>query len=511
MPQRLDKSIFLLFGLLLFFKTSPVFSKDFLVADVFGDNMVLQSGAGSKIWGNGKAGDNVTVTIDGKEKFTTIDESGNWIVELPILRASFEPKILRVQGTRTIEFKNILFGDVWYASGQSNMDWRLKQCVKKENLFASFIDNSELTKVRYRSIKTRHSKKTLDQIGDKGGWEIAGPNSAPHFSAVAYLFANRLAEELNRPIGILESSWGGHPIEPFIPVEAFQGHSILEEELRLSKLEDLPGLKEMVGGVWARDSSWLAGRIFNSRVAPVTSFRLKGFIWYQAESNCGTGEDPRFYHLKMEALVRGWRQAWGDNKLPFYFVQLPQYPAHGWTLMRDEQRRFLSSLQGAGMAVTVDLKLDEIHPTNKLDVAERLAALALSKTYKRDSIATGPLFNKVNFDGERAIVTFDNSLPALVRGKKRDYRPVEFSDDPSINGFEVLSEKGSWHKAEARIVRGEKVVCFAHGVKNPKGVRYGWSPTMPTDAPWNLYNKAGFPASPFNSLSTERIYKDVNL
>jgi len=506
-----QKKIIWLLGVFVFFKISCLSSIEFEVADIFGDNMVLQAGAAGKIWGKGPSGEKVSLKIAGAEAHTTIDSLGKWQIELPNLSPSYTTYNLVVEGPKTIRFQNILFGDVWYASGQSNMEWRLRECAKREKKFLEFIETAKLATIRFRTIKTQQSRRPLDRIGDKKNWVVADSGSVLDFSALAYLFANELFDKLDRPIGIIDSSWGGHPIEPFIPSSAFRGHPVLEEELRLSQAVDLKGLRKLPGGVWARDESWLAGRIYNSRVAPILPFQIKGIIWYQAESNCGTGEDPRYYHVKMDALIRGWREAWKDLKLPFYYVQLPQYTAQGWTLMRDEQRRALNAISHSGMVVTIDLKLDEIHPANKLDVAKRLAQLALGGAYERDVVCSGPFFERVIFKDEIAIITFKNTSAGLITGKMSDYRSVQFSSDKSINGFEILSEDGQWFPAKAVITNGNEVRCHSQEVENPQAVRYGWRPAMPLNKPWNLYNKAGLPASPFNSLPIEKIYPDVRL
>lgn len=467
------------------------------VADIFGHDMVLQTDKPIPVWGRGVPGKNVTVQFNSTSQSTKVNPDSSWTLNLPAMTASSSPSNLTVTSDETIEFSGILVGEVWYASGQSNMGWTMNASARKLDVFRKLIDEGDYPMIRYRSIRTKDSAQELSRLGDGGQWKLASPGTVGQFSGVAYLFARELFNQLEVPIGIIESSWGGHPIEPFIPVDEFSGHPVLDDIQRLAQIPDFKGLKNLNGGVYARDPSWLPGRIYNSRVAPVAPFAIKGFIWYQAESNCGTEEDPNFYHVKMNALIDGWRKSWNSPDLPFYFVQLPQYPSKGWVMMRDEQRRS-TTIPHTGMVVTSDLELDEIHPANKLEVAQRLSFWPLARQYGKKLIPSGPLFDKLEIINHEAFISFRYAHGCLLTASKNDFQPVKFTKPKMVNGFEVCGNDGVWYKATATI-QCETVVCDSKMVPNPVAVRYGWAPTQPTDAPWNLYNAYGLPASPFIS------------
>ena len=468
------------------------------LADIFADNMVLQQQMPIRVWGTGTPGAAVTVTFGLESQSSVVEDQGKWSLNLPAMLASGEPRSLRVViGTEHVSVENVLVGEVWHASGQSNMAWSLAASAKKLPGLSRILMEADYPAIRYRAIKRREQRVEQWRIGDGADWVECTPKTAGAFSAVALLFARQLHLELGVPIGIIETAWGGHPIEPFIPVAAFTEHPVLEQERRLGELKDLEGLKAMVGGVWARNESWLPGAIYNARIAPIAGYSMRGALWYQAESNCGTGEDPRYYSEKMKALVRGWRAAWAQSDMPVYFVQLPQYPSPGWRLMRDEQRRALSE-PNTGMAVTIDLELDGIHPANKLEVAERLALWALGRDYGRIIPVSGPLFRSASFEGDQARIAFDHVGEGLVTGSKRDLQAVEILEGKSVNGFELAGVDGVWMSASA-VIEGRGVRCKSDQVPEPIAVRYAYASTMPEDRPWNLYNRAGLPASPFVS------------
>ncbi|MBT4822695.1 MAG: sialate O-acetylesterase, partial [Lentisphaerae bacterium] len=388
-------------------KATDAASQGFSLADIFGDSMVLQQGMPVRIWGRGPARRQITVSFSGQVARGTVDDTGVWAVELMPLAASSVPADLLVLCEDTIVVRNVLVGEVWHASGQSNMDCKMADCTSRLPEIGEILAEADLSDIRYRAINQPEADVPQSAIADGGAWLVSTPATAAHFSAVAFLVARRLHAELNVPIGIIETAWGGHPIEPFIPESAFDGHPVLRRERELAGQKDWDGLRSMVGGVWARDDSWLPGTVYNSRIAPIVGHAIRGVLWYQAESNCGEGEDPRFYCEKMKALIRGWRAAWRRPDLPVYYVQLPQYTAPGWAPMRDEQRRAMYE-PNTGMAVTIDLALDDIHPANKLDVAERLARWPLAQQYGKDVIVSGPLFKSMHVDGGKAVLTFEH-------------------------------------------------------------------------------------------------------
>ena len=321
------------------------------------------------------------------------------------------------------------------------------------------------------------------------------PDSVLAFSAVAAVFARELQEQLQVPVGIIDVSWGGKPIEPFIPREAFST-PLLGRIRELADADKLEELKQLRGGVIIRNPEGYPGAIFNARMAPVVPYGLCGFLWYQAESNAGRGEDPREYRYKMQALVEGWRARWKNEKLPVYFVQLPSYPpASGWIRMREEQRLALT-IPDTAMAVTIDIRGEGIHPPDKLSVGRRLSRLALVQSYGRAELeSSGPLYQSHRVVRSNIRVRFTHVKSGLMVGEKPGVLPARETSGAPLRWFEVAGGNKIWHAAEARI-DGEEVVVSARQVANPVAVRYACQ-TQPQGG--NLYNRAGLPASPFCS------------
>ena len=276
------------------------------------------------------------------------------------------------------------------------------------------------------------------------------------------------------------------------------GHPTLERLAALAAAGDVDGIKALPGGTFVRSQAWLAGAIYNGRIAPVVPYAIRGAIWYQGESNSGRGEDPRDYAHKMRALIKGWRTAWGHKELPLYFVQLPQWNSYAWTYLREEQRRALD-VDETGMVVTIDLdNAGDIHPPNKIDVGERLARWPLAKLYSREVAFSGPLYREMAIRDGTVVVTFDHVVDGLMVGRVGGVASVAEAKVNGLNGFELTGKNGIWRDAEATI-DGRVVVVSSSQVARPVAVRYACHPQAPRDGPWNLYNKAGLPASPFCS------------
>lgn len=470
---------------------------DLRVADVFGDNAVLQRDVRLPVWGTTDANKTVTVRFAGQEQTVIAKPDGSWRLELAPLEESNRGATLAVEsGESRKEFRDLLVGDVWYASGQSNMQMTLAACARKEPVFAKTISAAPTNKIRWLRIDEPDSSEPLKRLKMATSWQVDEASSRAKQSAVAYFFASRLHQELGVPIGIIESSWGGKPIEGFIPREQFLRRKTLRGMLSLADEDRLDELASIEGGVVVRNTAGLPGRIFNARVWPIAPYAVKGFIWYQGESNAGVGEDPRNYRIKMRALVDGWRAAWGQQELPFYFVQLPAYKdeAIGWVRLREEQRRSLD-IQNTGMAVTIDLRDPDIHPANKIDVGNRLAVLALAKTYGQKIVPSGPLFRSARVEANSMRVAFWHAEAGLMVGIKRGLDAPIRSEDDKLAHFELADQSGVWHSATATI-EGNEVVVHSDAIKNPRAVRYACS-GAPKNA--NLYNEAGLPASPFCS------------
>ncbi len=480
---------------------TPSTPADVAPAKIFSDHMVLQHGRPVPLWGKATAGATVIVEFAGQTAKTTADGKGRWKLQLEPLATSSVGRELIVRSAESrVVLRDVLVGDVWFAGGQSNMAYSAGSMARHLPEGRALIAGANLPAVRFRKIDERDAPTPQDDLRRGGGWHVCTPQTAPRCSAVAFVFARRLHLESGIPIGVIDGSWGGTPIEPYIPRAAFVGHPTLERLAALAKAGDLDGIRALAGGTLVRSSAWLAGTIYNGRVAPVAPYAIRGAIWYQGESNCGRGEDPRDYAHKMRALVRGWRDAWGQKDLPFYFVQLPQWNSYAWTYLREEQRLALD-VDGTGMAVTIDLdNAGDIHPPNKIDVGERLARWPLAKVYGREVAYSGPLYRGASFHGAVVTVTFDHigDDDGLMVGRVLGVSRVGEAKNDALHGFELVGDDGTWHDADAKI-EGRTVIVSSLQVKRAVAVRYACYPEAPENRTPNLYNRAGLPASPFCS------------
>lgn len=468
------------------------------LARIFRDHMILQRDMPVPIWGWAKPGGKVRVDFAGQGRAAVAGDDGKWMLRLEPLEASAEGRVLSVTGPdRTVAVRDVLVGEVWLASGQSNMAWTVGNCATKLGAAREAVAAANYPLIRVRRVGGPGQSKPMQDLSDDHPWVVCSPQTVSRFSGVCYFFARRLHEELGVPVGFINSAWGGTPIEPYIPREAFTGHPTLETLGELGDKGDVKGVNEIEGGTFARGPHWLAGRIWNARIAPTVPFAIRGAIWYQAESNCGNREDPRHYQVKMRALIAGWRGAWKQQRLPVYYVQLPRYTGYGWTFMRDEQRRAMNA-SDCGMVVTHDLKLDGIHPNNKIDVGERLALWPLAKVHGREVVCSGPLYAGHRIEGETVTVRFSATDGGLMIADRRDLRPARLNPEAPLFGFELADNEGGWHQAEAKIV-GREVEVRSATVSHPVGVRYAMAPQPPEGKHWNLYNLVGLPASPFCS------------
>lgn len=467
------------------------------LGDPFTDHAVLQQGVTVPVWGTAAAGDKVTVRFDGQTESTIATKDGSWRVELAALEANRAGRRMTVEsGDQRREIADLLVGEVWYASGQSNMQMNLAACAGKIPQLRKYVDADATSGIRFLRIDAADSPQPLARLSKPVTWQLDRPDLRQKQSAVAYFFAFRLCEQLGVPVGIVEGSWGGKPIEGFIPRAEFQTRDLLRPILNLALQDKLDKLAALKGGVVIRNTAGMPGQIYNARVAPIAPFALRGFLWYQGESNAGRGEDPRNYRYKMDALASGWRRAWGQSDLPFYFVQLPAFKASasGWIRLREEQRLSLS-IPDSGMAVTIDLRDDDIHPANKLDVGNRLAAWALARTYGQEIPFSGPLFHSATIEGDSIVVEFEHADGGLMVANKEGLAPPVPTPDVALAHFEIADASGRWFAAEA-VIEGKHVHIRSSKVTSPRAVRYACH-GAPSNA--NLYNRAGLPASPFCS------------
>lgn len=418
---------------------------------VIASHMVVQRDVPLTIWGWADPGEVVTVTLDGSNKATaTADEKGTWRVALKPVKADGKAHALEVTGNAgegsKIELEDILVGEVWVGSGQSNMEMAL--CSTQNG--ATEVPAATHPQIRLFNVPKIQNGAPAEDVN--AAWCVCTPETANIFSGVLYHFGLRLNKDLDVPVGLINASWSGSPIQPWI-------------------IND--------GG---------SGGMYNGMIAPLTSFAVRGVIWYQGETNVIQGMGLGYYE-QMKMLIEGWRKVWGTD-FPFYFVQIAPWAggeyAPGQLPALWEAQAASLKIPRTGMAVTTDLvhNINDIHPINKLDVGNRLALWALAKTYGNKGIVySGPLYKSMQVEGSKIRLSFAHTGSGL---QSRDGQP--------LNEFQIAGEDNVFVAANA-VVEGETVVVEAEGVAAPTQVRFGWRKV----ANPNLVNKEGLPASPFQT------------
>ncbi len=446
---------------------------DVRLPKIFTDNMLLQRDLPVRVWGWADAGEDVSVALAGKSAAAKADDKGQWALELPALKAG-ENLELTVKGKNELTLKNILIGDIWVCSGQSNMEMGLNGCLGA----ADDIKAADLPKIR--RIKFNHAKSGQPEPDAPTAtpWQVCTPQTAGGFTAVGFYFAREILQKTGVPIGIVDSNWGGTRIEPWVSTA------------------DL-GLPAAKGDT---------GSMYNAMIHPLVRLPIKGALWYQGESN-GTEGDS--YYEKMLALISGWRKQWGQGDFPFYFVQLANFQApsvdptggNGWARLREAQTKSLS-IPNTGMAVIIDTvqlaQSGDIHPKNKFDVGMRLARWALGRDYgQKDLVVSGPLFKALKIEGDKARMEFSHTGTGLMIGKKEGLTPAAEDKEAKLQRFAVAGADKKWFWATA-VIENNAVVVSSPDVKEPVAVRYAFE--MNPDCA-NLFNREGLPASPFRTDS----------
>jgi len=489
---------------------------------VFGNHMVIQQNQPIRLFGSAAPGEKVTAEFSGKTATTTTEDDGSFRVELPAMKADGKPHTLTVKGKNTITLKDVLLGEVWICSGQSNMEWRVGATMNAKQEIAT----ANHPQIRLFNVGG-HVAGPVPLKDPRGSWQVCGSKNISGFSAVGYFFGRALQKELNVPIGLVGTNWGGTRIEPWTPPVGFKQVPQLRDYVENLDAIDpaTPAGKANHQKYLANVEKWLkqarldvqagkaigtpprlnfspkggATHIYNGMVHALIPLSVRGAIWYQGESNAGDG--LRYEYLK-EALVKGWRTVFENNRLSFYWVQLANFqnpnqnPAGGgWGPVREGQRRALR-IPHTGMAVIIDIgAARDIHPRNKQDVGARLAQLALAKDYGRDIVPCGPLYKTMKVEGNKIRISFDHVGGGLMTARKDGLKPTEETSGVELTHFAIQAGNGKWHWAQARI-DGESVVVWAEDVSQPKHVRFGYQ-SNPVGI--NLYNKEGLPASPFTT------------
>lgn len=460
----MKKQVFLLLLLVILFINS--FATIRLPA-VISSNMVLQQQSSVTLWGWADPSEKIVITTSWSNSKDSVIATSNatWKIQINTPVAG-GPYTITIKGWNTIVLNNVLIGEVWVCSGQSNMEMSNTSHIKDE------LPNSTNDNIRFFHIPRATSQYPQDNCEAK--WEVCGPQSLQWFSAVGYFFGKKLQKDLNVPIGLIESAWGGTPAETWTPSDVINNDPVMKEAA--AKLPATP---------WGPH---LPGYIYNAMIAPVTNFQIAGTIWYQGEANVGI---PFTYEKTMTSMISAWRKLW-QKDFPFYYVQIAPFKYgkkfEGAALM--EQQTKLSSYPNTGMIVITDLVDDikDIHPKNKYDVGIRLANLALNQTYKQNIVGVkSPLFKSMEINKNKVTIFFDNATNGFMT--KGNTKATEFY----LAGSDKI-----FLPAEVKIEK-DKIILTNKQVPNPVAARFSFSNTAMS----NFFSKEGLPVTPFRTDNWE--------
>jgi sialate O-acetylesterase len=486
----------------------PSRATELKLASIFTDHVVLQREAAVPVWGWADTGAEITVEFAGQKKTVITDANGKWLVKLDALKASAEPRTLTVTEAKTkaqVLLKDVLVGEVWLGSGQSNMAMtvdRAKDYEKEQG--TAHLPNM-------RMFKEESASANAERVDGKGTWVVCAPDTVGKFSATLFFFGREIHKALGVPVGLINSSVGGTPIEAWIAPEpqratetlkpffaAQQNNAAVSEEAKQEYARALARWKTAAKKAAVekqpvprrpRDPAAMQARkinvggLFNGKIAPLIPYAIRGALWYQGEASSTPAKAP-FYQYQLPLLVNDWRARWG-NDFPFAWVQLPDFGGQGrdWPTIREAMLKTLA-LSKTGMGITIDIGEERnIHPRNKQEVGRRLSLWALGTVYGQPVAATsGPLPAGHEIHDGEVVLSFSHTDSGLVaRGGE-------------LKGFTIAGAEKQWKPANARI-NGDKVIVSSPDVKQPAAVRYAWE-NFPA---CNLYNGAGLPASPFRT------------
>jgi sialate O-acetylesterase len=501
----------LIFIAAVFFSAAFVTRANVTLPDVISSSMVLQRDRPVPIWGKADPGESVTVRFGNQTKTVVTGADGNWIIRLRPMRASSTPAVMFVEGGNRIELKDILVGEVWLVAGQSNMQWLLGDTTNGEAAIAAA--NHPLIRLFNvsRQVGFKHAPPPL------AVWNACSPVTVKQFSAAGYYFGVELERELNVPIGLINSSYGGSQAEAWTPVEYLLASTDLKATVERTKIwdEERPRVKVQYDDAirkWREEADQaraagarprpspavpdalreyrIASSIYDGMIAPLIPFGMRGAIWYQGESNEARAEQ---YRSLLPVMIRAWRERWGQGDFPFGIVQLPNYrdpkdePAdEPWSHLREAQRQTFLTTRNAGLIVTIDIgEARDIHPRNKLDVGRRMASWALVDVYGRKSTKTGPMFRAARVEGSKVVLTFDEVGSGL-----------QIRNGAKLDEFAIAGADRKWVWGEAKITGKNRIEVWSPSVTNPVAVRYAFNnnPKHP-----NLTNETGLPAAPFRT------------
>ena len=458
---------------------------------IFADHMVLQRDIPVSVYGRAAPGEKVSVSFAGQSKSAIADKDGGWTVKLDAMKVAKKSSTMTVVGKNKLTFTDIVVGDVWVCSGQSNMDFAMgaygSPYVPK-HFELPLVRQFHVSSPPSMTLKTSVKGNTHGGRYDK--WSVCSPKTGNMFCAVGVYFARKMHLETGIPIGVIKASWNGTRIEPWITPEGWESVSEVPPVGKLPatyKINPYPSTPHC---------------LYNSWIHPLTRFAIKGVLWYQGESN---GNEGISYFHKKRALIGGWRKAWKQGDFPFYFVQLAAFqrpidkPAGGgWAPLRMAQLKSLS-IPNTGMAVAIDLddvdKPGNIHPFDKKSVGDRLALWALTRDYsKKNLVYSGPLYKRMKIEAGKIRITFDSVGSGLmIASRAGGFKPLVKDPKGKLKRFAIAGSEKKWFWAHA-VIDGKTVVVSSPDVPKPVAVRYAFE-MNPEGC--NLYNKEGLPASPF--------------
>ena len=486
------------------------------LASIFSHNMVLQQGASVPVWGWADDGEIITVQF-ADQKVTTTAKGGKWMARLNNLKYG-APGTLTVSGSKTLVFTNVVVGEVWVCSGQSNMEFALRNSYQSTNDIA-ISANPNLRLFTVQKLKANAPTNNV-----RGSWAEAGPTTTPGFSAVAYYFGRDLQKALGVPVGLIHTSWGGSPAEAWMSEQVLAGNpryktEILDAYLKqsesyqktLAQFEKDQAEANAANKPFTRNRpnpGWKPSELYNGMIAPIISYGIKGAIWYQGESNAGKAEQ---YRSLFADMIRNWRRDWAQGGFTFLTVQLAPYmkikpePAEStWAELREAQNLTIKTLPKAGTVSITDVgEENDIHPKKKEPVGVRLALAARGITYGHKIVYSGPTYKSVEFENGSARISFDHVGTGLethgLAGQTNWMGWNTVTGDLTketylLKGFSIAGADRKFVWADAQIV-GDQVVVSSAAVSDPVAVRFGWA-----DYPVvNLWNKDGIPATPFRT------------
>lgn len=459
---------FLVLITILFLTTRA--SANIRLPSVIASNMVLQQQSKVSLWGWAGPGEKIIVSTSWDNAIDSVVATGdaNWKIKINTPVAG-GPYSITLKGWSTIVLENIMIGEVWVCSGQSNMEWSSNQNLKQ---IIDELPNSSNNNIRLFHVPKATSGYPQDDL--EGEWKVCSPESLKGFSAIGYFFGKKLQHDLNVPIGLVNASWGGTPAEVWAPADEINNDAELKKAAALQN----------------KNPWWpiTPGLAYNAMISPLTNFAIAGAIWYQGESNTGTASS---YNHLFTTMIGTWRKAW-QKEFPFYYVQIAPYKYGNkniGALLQEQQTKTLS-YPNTGMVVITDLvdNIKDIHPKNKLDVAGRLADLALAETYKQNIVAyKNPLFKNMEINKNKASLFFDNAPGGfMIKG------------DNKATEFYIAGEDKIFHPADVKIEKN-RIVVFNKQIKDPVAVRFAFSNTAMS----NLFSKEGLPVCPFRTDNWE--------